>query len=147
MQIYKLDKLRSVWWRCGRRARNPCGMMHYQSQLHLGAVIHTWKNILERREQLLLEFGKSYLPGPVFYSLGALTSAVSTWGGTWGKNYWGLTLHPLSSCKGLPLPEPNKKPQVALLVKNLFANVGDVRDMGSIPGMGRCPGGGHSNPL
>ena len=24
---------------------------------------------------------------------------------------------------------------------------GDVRDMGSIPGSGRCPGGGHGHPL
>ena len=23
----------------------------------------------------------------------------------------------------------------------------DVRDMGSVPGLGRSPGGGHSNPL
>ena len=33
--------------------------------------------------------------------------------------------------------------QVALVVKNLFDNAGDVRDMGSIPGLERCPGGGH----
>ena len=26
-------------------------------------------------------------------------------------------------------------------------NAGDVGDMGSIPGMGRFPGGGHGNPL
>ena len=36
---------------------------------------------------------------------------------------------------------------VALVVKNLPANARDVRDMGSIPGLGRSPGGGHSNPL
>ena len=34
-----------------------------------------------------------------------------------------------------------------LVVKNLPANAGDVRDMGSIPGLGRSPGGGHSKPL
>ena len=34
-----------------------------------------------------------------------------------------------------------------LVVKNLPANKGDVRDMGSIPGSGRSPGGGHGNPL
>ena len=34
-----------------------------------------------------------------------------------------------------------------LVVKNLPANAGDVRDMGSIPGLGRCPGGGQDNPL
>ena len=35
--------------------------------------------------------------------------------------------------------------QVALVVKNLHANVGDIKDMGSIPGMGIPPGGGHGN--
>ena len=33
------------------------------------------------------------------------------------------------------------------MVKNLPANAGDVRDAGSIPGLGRSPGGGHGNPL
>ena len=37
--------------------------------------------------------------------------------------------------------------QMALVVKNLTANAGDVRDEGSIPGSGRSPGGGHGNPL
>ena len=36
---------------------------------------------------------------------------------------------------------------MALLVKNLPTNAGDTRDVGSIPGMGRSPGGGHGNPL
>ena len=34
-----------------------------------------------------------------------------------------------------------------LVVKNLPANAGDIRDMGSIPGSGRFPGGGHGNPI
>ena len=34
-----------------------------------------------------------------------------------------------------------------LVVKNPSANAGDIRDTGSIPGLGRCPGGGHGNPL
>jgi len=33
------------------------------------------------------------------------------------------------------------------VVKSLPANAGDVRDMGSIPALGRFPGGGHGNPL
>ena len=33
------------------------------------------------------------------------------------------------------------------MVKNPPANAGDVRDVGSIPGSGRCPGGGHGDPL
>ena len=37
--------------------------------------------------------------------------------------------------------------QVVLVVKNLPANVGDLRDAGSLPGLGRSPEGGHSNPL
>ena len=37
--------------------------------------------------------------------------------------------------------------QVALVVKNLPANAGDIRDVGSIPGLGRSLEGGHSNPL
>ena len=37
--------------------------------------------------------------------------------------------------------------QVVPVVKNLLANAGDLRDMGSIPGLGRSLGGGHSNPL
>ena len=31
------------------------------------------------------------------------------------------------------------------MVKNLPANVGDVRDASSIPGSGRSPGGGNGN--
>ena len=33
------------------------------------------------------------------------------------------------------------------MVKNPPANSGDTRDVGLIPGLGRSPGGGHSNPL
>ena len=37
--------------------------------------------------------------------------------------------------------------QPALVVKNLPANAGEVRDAGSISGSGRSPGGGRGNPL
>ena len=37
--------------------------------------------------------------------------------------------------------------QVVQAVKNLPSNAGDSRDMGSIPGSGRCPGEGNGNPL
>jgi len=33
------------------------------------------------------------------------------------------------------------------VVRNLPANAGDIKDLGSIPGLGRSPGGGHGNPL
>ena len=34
-----------------------------------------------------------------------------------------------------------------LLVKNLPANAGDIREAGSNPGLRRSPGGGLGNPL
>ena len=37
--------------------------------------------------------------------------------------------------------------QVALVVKNLTANAGNVKDVGSIPGWGRSPWEGNDNPL
>ena len=37
--------------------------------------------------------------------------------------------------------------QVVPVVKNPPANAGDVRDLGSIPGLGRSPGEGHGHPL
>ena len=33
------------------------------------------------------------------------------------------------------------------VIKNLPANAGDARNMGSIPGSGRSPGDGDDNPL
>ena len=36
---------------------------------------------------------------------------------------------------------------MVLVVKNLPANAGDIRDLGLIPGSGRSPGGGRGNPL
>ena len=33
------------------------------------------------------------------------------------------------------------------MVKNLPASAGDIRDVGSVPGLGRSPGGGHGNTL
>ena len=36
---------------------------------------------------------------------------------------------------------------MALAVRNLLPSAGDLRDVGSIPGWGRSPGGGNGNPL
>ena len=33
------------------------------------------------------------------------------------------------------------------MVKNLPTSAGDIRDMASVPGLGRSSGGGHGNPL
>ena len=37
--------------------------------------------------------------------------------------------------------------QAALVVKNLLANEGAIRDVDCIPGSGRSPGEGHDSPL
>ena len=36
---------------------------------------------------------------------------------------------------------------MTLVVKNLTANAGDVKEAGLIPGSGRSSGGGHGNPV
>ena len=46
----------------------------------------------------------------------------------------------------LLIPTPGAS-QVVLVVKNLPANVGDMRDTGSIHLLGRSPEGGNGNPL
>ena len=56
---------------------------------------------------------------------------------------------------GVPSPCPHlqhgamfaKASQVARAVKNLPTNTVDIREMGSIPGLGRSPGRVHGNPL
>ena len=48
------------------------------------------------------------------------------------------------------LSEVSRSPgasQVPLVVKNLPANAGDIRDTGSIPGSEKFPGEGNGNPL
>ena len=35
---------------------------------------------------------------------------------------------------------------MALVVKNLSASAGEIRDIGSVPGLGRSHRGGHGNP-
>ena len=36
---------------------------------------------------------------------------------------------------------------MVLVVRNSLNNAGDIRDVNSIPGWGRSPGGRHGNPL
>ena len=36
---------------------------------------------------------------------------------------------------------------MVLLVKNSTANAEDIREMGLIPGLGKCPGVGNGNPF
>ena len=47
----------------------------------------------------------------------------------------------------MPGDRGDRASQVALVVENPPANAGDVRIVGSIPGLGRSPGGGQGTPL
>ena len=52
------------------------------------------------------------------------------------------------SPQGSPVPGIlQTRTHVALVVKYPPANAGDIRDMGSIPELGKSRGGGHGNPL
>ena len=90
-----------------------------------------WENAghQTRPTVLLLMYGSFHLPWP---SLGLYEKWVCKTKNSQGQN-----------CLFLIWPSPH----VALVVKNLPVNAGNVRDKGSIPGSGRSPGGGHGNPL
>ena len=51
------------------------------------------------------------------------------------------------SLRGVRLFAPHRWSPRVLVVKHPPANAGDVRDVGSIPGLGRSPGRGQGNPL
>ena len=53
-----------------------------------------------------------------------------------------MTLTPVISFLGLL-----RAPKMTSVVKNPPVSAGDIRDMSSIPGLGRSPGGEHGNPL
>ena len=63
----------------------------------------------------------------------------------WNVNHW-LTLMIMDDIKKQNLVFYHLKTLVPE-VKSPPANAGDIRDKGLIPGSGRYPGGGHSNPL
>ena len=45
------------------------------------------------------------------------------------------------------VPEPTLPSRVVLAAENPPVNAGNIRDMSSIPGLGRSPGGGCGNAL
>ena len=84
-----------------------------------------------------------------------IESCASQKGGTGGRMEWEVEI---SRGRLLYAECINKDPtlystaiyikwasQVVLVVKNLPANAGDIRDMDLIPEWERSPGGGHSN--
>ena len=91
-------------------------------------------------------------PGPMVTANGRVLSCLGATGATWldlasplPRDYGAHRSHgdprfvgQLFSLTGFP---------GGLVVKNQLASAGDRRDVGSIPGSGRVPGGGHDNPL
>ena len=52
-----------------------------------------------------------------------------------------------ANCPNWSVSAAKRASQGVLVVKNLPANAGDIREVGLIPGLGRSPGGGHGYPL
>ena len=61
--------------------------------------------------------------------------------------YHWTTRKPLLGHENLLNTPPRDASQVVLVVKNLSANEGDIRDVSLIPGLEKSPGKGNDNPL
>ena len=65
-----------------------------------------------------------------------------------GKGYCSVQKwYPMACTVWIILTLYNLMNGASYVVNNPPANTGDLRDVGSIPGWGRSPGGGHGNPL
>ena len=95
----------------------------------------TWEATQRLKRQ---ESDTGWLTTP--YYIHCVSSATSA-----RHSIWGHTLIQTTPGK-LVLVTDTWASQVTLVVKNLPANAGDVRDAGSIPGWGRS-GKGYGNPL
>ena len=89
------------------------------------------------REKISLQWGLS------FCSVSAV--CVKPWKA--GVDLFGHLKSSFADIQDLCFSRKYNSQVVSLVVNNLPANAGDVRDVGSIPGSGRSSGEGHSNPL
>ena len=60
---------------------------------------------------------------------------------------WGRGLAGREAQEGEDICVLTADSQVALVVRNSPANAGDIKDAGSMSGLGRSPGGRHGNAL
>ena len=63
------------------------------------------------------------------------------------KTVWPQKQVSLFMQRAISYMERSRNKMVTRVLKNLPANAEDVRDVGSISGWGRSPGGRHGNPL
>ena len=66
---------------------------------------------------------------------------------SWSQDSWSNWLYFFKGPKSCKIPSSGWAAPVALVVKNLPDKAGDARNVGSFPGSGRFPDGGHGNPL
>ena len=95
-----------------------------------GGCVAWWKLVPDSRRYLFLVWRLRTASGHSLFGL--MKTRARLWHGT---SHLILSKH-----------EPGAF-QVVIVVKNLPAKEGDIREAGSIPGSGRSPGRGHGNPL
>ena len=127
----KIDQMLSeltlclVWRRnLVRRSESASGSDSLSKQLRVHSPFYLWRCCLHRSLDGCVKVA-AHLQVLILFSQTTFSS---------------LRLSPL-------LTSSTPASQVALVVKNLPANVGDLRDLGSIPGSERFPEEGHGNPL
>ena len=128
-----------------------------------GQQAHRW--FLLKKKMYLFDCARSYLQHVGLVSwLGIIFGPFAL--GAWSRSHWTTREVPIVPRSMKPVLHTSmqaiilnnkwnesyqvKSPwafQVALVVKSLPANAGDVRGVGSIPRWGRSLGGGHGNPL
>ena len=129
----------------GERNSNPLQYSCLESPMDRGAwqaTVHGVRRGLDTTEQLTLSLPLNLVwPSVIFLASLSLTSLTckEAYLAGWLAHSQKVLQHDGSS-------------QVALAVSCAFllhppASAGDIWDMGSIPGLGRSPGGGHGNPF
>ena len=67
------------------------------------------------------------------------------------RGAWRATVHEVTKCQTRLSDSHTHTAWVGFpggsVVKNPPVNAGDLKDLGSVPGLGKSPGGGHGNPL
>ena len=82
----------------------------------------------------------------------ATHSSILAWENFMERGAWWATVHRVTKnwirLRGLTHTHTHTHTHVyvTLVVKNLSANAGDIRDVSSISGLGRSPGGRHDDP-
>ena len=134
-----------------------------QSEVDLSVILDTFDSNLFMLCPWAMSFFQTLCPAPfppvtvsptdIFCKRKNVSSPASTQGLHGG--FGSVSLYCLCLQRSLVCPchswpgslsrlSPDK---VVLVLKNPPSSAGDIRDVDSIPGFGRSPGGGHGNPL